>query len=91
MLSVPIEPKMLSRKAGALAGLPLIVGPRWAYQIDPIAFTAADQEFRLDLPRVDQVDRREQMLVLQRLMNARGHRIIGHRGWGGLHVCDETR
>ena len=76
VLGLPVDGKLTGLEAHLLLGLPAVISPRGANEINAIILLAPVQELCVNIASIDEMLPRQQVLVLQSCMDARCPRII---------------
>src|SRR3954447_14968293 len=91
LLLLPINLKLLCRKAFAFACLTLLVAAGGTVQIHAIVPFALGQELGLHIAGVHQVTIRQKILLLQGFMNDRNDPTISGGGSGRFYMGDQVQ
>jgi hypothetical protein len=88
-LLFPVNGKARAVESFSSFGLPRIVWPRWAVEVHTVFALALGQATRIDIPGVYQVLLRQQVLVLEVLVNGLSHRYILGCAQRGFDIGDQ--
>ena len=89
MMSLPIDREIGRRKALGFRRLAPIIAPHRTQKIEVLALFTLDEQFRIDIAHINEMDRRQEVTVLQGLMDLRGHSVIRSRGAGRFDIRNE--
>src|SRR5262245_27137991 len=90
LLLFPVKAEVGGGEAFACLRLPGRVGPRRAAQFDAISLLAAHDQIGIDVTRIHQMDRRQQLFGGEFLMDLVNHLVIRHTRFGRLDLCDQA-
>ena len=89
LASLPVNTEVLDAEAGRGACLPAMIMSRRSKELHAIFGGCRHEELRVEIAGVDDVDLRQQPLLLQGAMHARRNLAIGHGCGGCLDVGDQ--
>jgi hypothetical protein len=88
---VPVNHKIGGSKAFVFLPLPPLITTNWAEQIEVVLLLTFDQQLGINVAHVGEMYIRQQIALVQRLVNPGGHCIIGWGRDGGFHVRNQMR
>lgn len=89
-LLLPIEMEMARIKPLCGLRLPLTIGAHWTEQIHAVLTLAGDQQFSVEVARIDDMRGGQQTLTFERLMDVGCGRAIADGASRGLHMRDDV-
>src|SRR5919108_1384432 len=90
VLLFPVDHKVTRIEPLARLRLPSVIGSCRAQQFHPVFVLAGDQQFRIQVAGIDNMEARQQLFRLQLLMDGIRYFGIGSGARCRLYMCDQT-